>query len=128
MEAMRDAELSPAELARELKLSYQAVSKVLKGNQFGMANNLKAARRLGVRSEWLASGKGPKLDPTSQVRPEAQEIADAFDKLSEDQIKWAMRGIRFALEAAALRGSTTANAAQRDDGEKVKFPSSRGMR
>lgn len=99
-EAMKDAKLSPADLARELKLSYQAVSKVLKGGQFGMENNLKAAKRLGVRSEWLATGKGPRLSPAALLRPEVQEIDEAFSRLAQHQIDWAMRTVRLVLEAA----------------------------
>jgi transcriptional regulator with XRE-family HTH domain len=65
--AMEDEKVSPAQLARDLKISYQAVAKVLNGGRFGVENNLKAARRLKVRSEWLATGKGQKHADSSEA-------------------------------------------------------------
>jgi phage repressor protein C with HTH and peptisase S24 domain len=55
---MKTAGVSTSELARALGVTYQAVRKVLGGGQFGMENNAAAARRLGVNSDWLATGKG----------------------------------------------------------------------
>lgn len=61
-EAMRDAGVDAASLARHLKVSYQAVKKVLDGNsaEFKVPNHFAAADHLGVSPRWLASGKGPK--------------------------------------------------------------------
>lgn len=48
-------------LAKELGLTYNAVKKVVCGdsNFFSVPNHIKAARFLGVRSEWLALGEDP---------------------------------------------------------------------
>lgn len=57
-------------LAKELKVSYQAIKKVRDGGAFGSANNFKAAKLFGVNPEWLASGKGPKFGPDlSSITP-----------------------------------------------------------
>jgi phage repressor protein C with HTH and peptisase S24 domain len=48
-----------AELARELKVSYQAVKKVAEGGAFGAVNTAKVANLLGLRSEYVATGEGP---------------------------------------------------------------------
>lgn len=59
---MEDAGVSTTELARYLGISYQAVRKVKEGlsSHFSTDNNIAAARKLGVSSEWLATGRGPK--------------------------------------------------------------------
>lgn len=59
-EAMADAEVDVAGFAKTLGVSYQALRKAINGGRLGMANHLKAAKLLGVNSDWLASGKGPK--------------------------------------------------------------------
>jgi phage repressor protein C with HTH and peptisase S24 domain len=53
------------ELARSLRITYQAVRKVLLGGQFGAKNNAAAAKRLGVNSDWLATGKGQRRTQTA---------------------------------------------------------------
>lgn len=50
-------------LAKELKVSYQAIKKVRDGGAFGSTNNFKAAKLFGVDPEWLSSGKGNKYPP-----------------------------------------------------------------
>lgn len=47
------------QLAERLGISFQAVAKVRDGGAFGSANNIKAAKLLGLNPEWLATGKGP---------------------------------------------------------------------
>ena len=61
-EAMKDASMDVSALARAIGVSYQAAKKVLDGGSKSMsaANNAKAAVALGVSSDWLASGAGPK--------------------------------------------------------------------
>lgn len=61
-EAMRDAGMSKQQLADALRISYQAVKKVLDGasKSLSAANNEAAADALKVNSLWLATGKGPK--------------------------------------------------------------------
>lgn len=81
-QAMKAANVSPTELARSLDVSYQAVRKVLLGGQFGTTNNAAAAKRLGVSSDWLASGKPPMRvgDPVATQHHEyAQLLMDLAD-------------------------------------------------
>lgn len=58
--AMKAASVSTQELADHLKVSYQAVKKVLDGktSSFTAQNNAKAADFLGVNASWLATGVG----------------------------------------------------------------------
>lgn len=66
---MKSAGVSTTELARSLGVSYQAVRKVLLGGQFGTDNNAAAARRLGVHSDWLATGRGQRVAPPVAAEP-----------------------------------------------------------
>lgn len=61
--SMEQAGYTISSLASALKLSYQAVSKVYKGdsNSFTAENNTKAATILKVNPNWLATGKGEML-------------------------------------------------------------------
>lgn len=52
--------MSVAQFARAMDISFQAVVKVRDGGAFGSENNIKAAKLFGLSSDWLASGKGPK--------------------------------------------------------------------
>lgn len=72
--AMDEAGVSTSELARTLGVSYQAVKKVRDGlsSQFNTDNNLTAAKRLGVNSDWLASGKGPKKVTADPEEPQPE--------------------------------------------------------
>lgn len=58
--AMKEAGKSTSALATELKVTYQAIDKVLKGNtkELTASNNSKAAKFLEVDTDWLATGKG----------------------------------------------------------------------
>lgn len=69
--AMDAAGVSTSQLARDIDISYQAVKKALSGGAFGSDNNIKAAKRLGVYSEWLATGKGPRVAPAPSAEPHA---------------------------------------------------------
>lgn len=68
---MADAGMDTSGLVRAMQrhttISYQAVKKAVDGksNAFSAANNAIAAAALGVRSDWLASGVGPKHAPTA---------------------------------------------------------------
>lgn len=71
---MKAAGISTSELARQMGVSYQAVKKVMNGGSFGKDNNVLAAKILGVHSDWLATGKGPKK-PTGAAVTAAHEEA-----------------------------------------------------
>lgn len=99
--AMDDAKVSTQKLADHLKVSYQAVKKVLDGrsNSFTAANNDKAAKFLGVSPSWLATGKSPKhphdaglvvAEPTPDARihalsARALSLAERLDALTNVQ-------------------------------------------
>lgn len=70
-EAMRDAGVSTQQLADAVGVSYQAVKKAQEGrsNAFSAKNNAVAASFLNVRSDWLASGRGPKRNVDHNVEP-----------------------------------------------------------
>jgi phage repressor protein C with HTH and peptisase S24 domain len=81
-QAMKAAGVSTSELARRMGISYQAVKKALGGGSFGTANNVTAAKALGVYSEWLATGKGPRVAPPSIAEPHAiYEVKSPFPGL-----------------------------------------------
>lgn len=71
--------------------------------------------KLGTSADYLVFGKVP----DSQMRPEVQEIAAALGRLTADQFSFAMQGIRYALEAAALK-----KPADQKDERKFDEPSS----
>jgi hypothetical protein len=77
-------------MADELKVSYQAVKKVVDGksNAFTAANNDTASRFLGVNSRWLATGKGP-VRPTDAASEKAiynpADAAQPVRQLGEPQ-------------------------------------------
>ena len=63
--AMREASVDPEALRAHLRVTRQAVNKLLKGTSKKMeaGNNIEAAALLGVDPYWLATGKG---SPASQ--------------------------------------------------------------
>lgn len=65
--------VTKADLSRKLGISYQAIKKVVDGGAFGVENNFKAARLLGLSPEWLSSGRGPKY--ASQVNAAAPDAS-----------------------------------------------------
>lgn len=107
-------EVDISALAQALKISYQAVRKVLRGGRFGMKNNAAAAMLLGVNSDWLATGKGPRLAPPLEanaasrapdryrlLHPQERELLENFhDMLEDDQSEFAAE---IASRAAKIR-------------------------
>lgn len=77
---LKDAGLTPAEFARKMAISYQAMKKVMNGGAFGKDNNAKAANLLNVSSDWLATGKG-------QKERNAQPVGTAFEVLTDDELR-----------------------------------------
>ncbi len=79
---MKAAGVSTSQLARDLDISYQAVKKVLDGGAFNKDNNIAAAKRLGVHSDWLAAGKEPRvLLPAVADRRAIYEVKSPFPGL-----------------------------------------------
>lgn len=69
-EAMADANVGPTQLAKELDVSYQAVSKVVAGTSKSLTaeNTAKAAAFLNVSTDWLAAGIEPKARGSTQEK------------------------------------------------------------
>lgn len=90
--AMKAAGISASELAGRLSTSYQAVKKVLDGKSsaFTAPNNAIAAECLGVSSDWLALGAGPKergaVTTVVQKWPFTRVAADDLSALNKEQI------------------------------------------
>jgi hypothetical protein len=78
--AMAEAGIGVASVAEGVGVTYQAIKKVVDGTTKMLAadNNVRAARLLGVNSEWLATGEG---SPTPwPLSPELlQRIAESED-------------------------------------------------
>lgn len=49
------------QMADAIGVSFQAIAKVRDGGSLGVANNIKAAKKLGLNPTWLATGEGEKL-------------------------------------------------------------------
>jgi hypothetical protein len=81
--AMSAAGVSVPALAKELKISYQAVKKVVdrKSGAFSAENNEKAARFLGISSRWLALGDG---DPGDALSPLAIDLGRMLDEIADE--------------------------------------------
>lgn len=84
--AMTEAGVSISDLARSLGVTYQAVSKVVKGasNSLTAANNDKAARALGVDPGWLATGEGSPAISKDSEKPLAH-LASEFSPIVQSQ-------------------------------------------
>ena len=87
--AMTEAKKSISDLAAAMGISYQAVRKAVKGesNAFSAENNAKAARFLGVRPDWLATGEQPMHETPSATHGE----------LSQRSIRQALTALRNQL-------------------------------
>lgn len=70
--AMKLRKITVTELADGIGLSYQAVKKVFDGksNAFTAENNARAAKHLGIYSDWLATGLGPMQISNTEPGPE----------------------------------------------------------
>jgi transcriptional regulator with XRE-family HTH domain len=82
--AMKLAGVNDAALAKHLGVTLQAVRKVLKGDSAALnaPNNAKAARFLGVTSDWLALGAdtGMQLQLTDAERAMVQAVRERLRK------------------------------------------------
>jgi transcriptional regulator with XRE-family HTH domain len=63
--ARKDAQMTQVELAQRVGIAQGTISNLEKGNYSGTASLIDIAMALGVRPEWLATGKG---DPKPIVR------------------------------------------------------------
>lgn len=109
-EAMGEAVVSEAALAKALGVSYQAVKKVLAGGTKALSapNNSAAAAFLGVNPDWLATGHGPKRP----ISVRALQVADLLDQRGREDspeflIAWADLMRVLEIYAAGQRPAVT---------------------
>jgi transcriptional regulator with XRE-family HTH domain len=80
--AMKEAgDISMSELGRACGVSPAAVSKWLNGGKLSADNLAAAARALGVREEWLRTGKLPKDRENSHAEQSLDEVMDLLEDL-----------------------------------------------
>lgn len=109
--AMKDAGIETSRLAAEIGVTYQAIKKVLDSgtNALSAPNNAKAAKALGVRSDWLATGLGPR----APISARALRIAELIDELGPPDspaYNEAVLAMRDALDAYTSSGPHPAEA------------------
>lgn len=101
--AMEDARKNVHALAGELGVSYQAVQKVLRGTSKALSayNNAKAAKFLGVESDWLATGEG-RRQRRGSVWPFSPDLLTDVVDLDDSEIRRAENLLRAHLELPPL--------------------------
>lgn len=106
-EAMQLERMDVTALAKGLRVSYQAVKKVIDGrtHAFTADNNVRAARLLKVDSEWLATGEGQARG--EKVWPLSPELLAACRAAGPDAIRKAENAARNVLDLPPLPGSHT---------------------
>lgn len=101
---MKEAKVRTADLARALHISYQAVRKVLLGGLFSTENNAAAAKLLGVNSDWLATGKGPRFPLSAEaVTAAPPPPGDTFEALTEHEWRFIRNYREIAVDEDAAR-------------------------
>lgn len=82
-DAMKEAGVTAAELASHCKVSRPAMSKLLSGDSKNMkaATLASAAKRLGVRDEWLLNGKLPRERAAGEDIRQTEKILALLDDL-----------------------------------------------
>ena len=95
---MRLSGTNPKSLAAELRVSYQAVMKVIVGStkMLKADHNVMAARVMGVDSEWLATGAGTTLD--ARAWPFSRELLQACRDADPQSLRRAENAARVALD------------------------------
>jgi transcriptional regulator with XRE-family HTH domain len=79
--AMKDAGVSQSELARECGVSPAAVHKWLNGSKLNADNLAAAGRALGVRDEWLRTGKLPRERENAHAEQSLDEVIELLENL-----------------------------------------------
>lgn len=88
-------------LADQLSVSYQAAKKAISGDTKALTadNNVKAARALGVNSEWLATGEGASASAAS---PFSADLMRAIQAAPPNVRRQAENAIRAMLDMDQL--------------------------
>lgn len=81
---LRERGITAGDMAGCMKLSYQAVKKIVDGKSKMMAadNNARAAAILGVDSDWLATGEGSRERSKAPYSASALRVAAIYDQVS----------------------------------------------
>ena len=121
-QALAGANVSIADFARAMGLTYQAVSKVLKGTTKSLtaANNDKAAKLLGVDPGWLATGEGNASTSGDQKDPVAHSVSDLRPIVNLQKVTWE------ALPVSDLSGRFEIDL--RDDALAPEYPTGTAIR
>jgi transcriptional regulator with XRE-family HTH domain len=121
-QALADAGVSIADFARSMGLTYQAVSKVLKGTTKSLtaANNDKAAKLLHVDPGWLATGDGSAATFSDQKDPVAHLVSDLRPIVNLQKVTWE------ALPVSDLSGRFEIDL--RDDALAPEYPAGTAIR
>lgn len=93
--AMRAAGKNPEDrgtatwLAQRLEVTYQAARKAISGEtkMLTAENNVRAARALGVDSEWLATGDGSMLQPVTKLTEAEVELISNCRRLDPERLE-----------------------------------------
>lgn len=103
-EAMQDAGETASSFAKKMGLSYTAIKKLLNGQSksFDAPNNAKAAGILGVYSDWLATGIGPKKTESHPLG-NCPLVTITF---SEDGALHFKAALEFAMDRGAAKPET----------------------
>jgi hypothetical protein len=108
---MAEKPIEKSPLAKELKISYQAVRKAVLGGAMERTNSDKAADFFGVNRDWLYSGAGKRDDPYGTVQrfelkedldypTEIKMLAKTFSLIPENDEK--ARTLAYNAASAAI--------------------------
>lgn len=110
-DAMAEAQVNQSRLAEACGVSHVAVSKWLNGGTQTLSadNYANAARALGVRDEWLRTGKLPRVRDHLEEEREMDRFMDALDGMRDHlaaalQAIDAMRELRTQSRKSQKRG------------------------
>jgi transcriptional regulator with XRE-family HTH domain len=81
--AMKDGGVSPSDLARACDVTPAAVFKWQHGGKMSADNSAAAARALGVREEWLRTGRLPRERANGVQEEGLDEVVDILQGLRE---------------------------------------------
>ena len=117
---MDERGVSTKQLAEKVGITPQAIQKVKNGGSLGTVNNAKAAKFLGVSSDWLATGAGEMLDSRHTI-PGALRIIAVNDDLNQELSRIRRVSIR---ACAGISGYEIDQSAENIDSEPIYFKTS----
>lgn len=80
-DAIKQADTYPSALAHECRVSPAAVKKWLDGGKMNADNSDAASRALGVREEWLRTGRLPRERDGAEEDSQAEKVLDILEDL-----------------------------------------------